>query len=135
MLLLARWVSDKADKVGNPEEIHLLNGAKLKLDNLRQFNRDAARQLHLNSATIPAWWLPNAMRQPLPHAMAQYFFEDAARAVYVGERSDRLKLSVKSDDRAPTICYHPDEGLWLEKPPDKKAIRLEEAGENEDGMF
>lgn len=135
LLLLARWVSDKADKVGNPEEIHLLNGAKLKLDNLRQFNRDAARQLHLNSATIPAWWLPNAMRQPLPPAMAQYFSEDAARAVYLGETSDRLKLGVKSDDRGPTICYHPDEGLWLEKPPDKKAIRLQEDGENEDGMF
>ncbi len=30
LLLLARWVSDKRDKMGNPEEIQLLNRAKLK---------------------------------------------------------------------------------------------------------
>ena len=135
LLLLARWVSDKADKGGNPEEIHLLNGAKLKLDNFRQFNLSAARKLHLNTATIPAWWLPKATRQPLPPLLGRYFFEQVAMAVYLGERSEHLVLGVKNPVQAPTICYHPDEGLWLEKPPDKRAIQEDTDGESEDGMF
>lgn len=135
LLLLARSVSDRADKMHNPEEVHLLNGAKLKLDDLRQFNRDAARQLHLNTVSIPAWWLPKAIRAPLPPVLAQYFFEDAALAIYLGERSDRLQLGVIGNGRAPTIYHHPDEGLWLGKPPDRGAIQLEEDGANEDGIF
>jgi CRISPR-associated endonuclease/helicase Cas3 len=132
LLLLVRWV-DKADKVGNPEEIHLLNGAQLKLENIRKFNLYAARQLHLNTASIPAWWLPRAIHSPLPPALAQYFFEEVVMAVYEG--SDRLKLGVTVGDPAPIICYHPDEGLWLEKPPGQRAVRLEEDSANEDGMF
>jgi hypothetical protein len=121
--------------MGNPEEIQLLNRAKLKEENLRQFNPYAARQLHLNTATIPAWWLPKVIREPLPPLLAQYFFEEVAMAVYLGDKSERLMLGAKSHAGAPTICYHPDEGLWLEKPPDKKAILGEEDGESEDGMF
>lgn len=135
LLLLVRWVSDRLDKARNPEEIHLLNGTKLKMDNLRQFNLYAARQLHLNTATIPAWWLPRATRHPLPPLLGQYFFEEVAMAVYLGERSERLVLDVKNHAHGPTICYHPDEGLWLEKPPDKRAIQEDADGESEDGMF
>lgn len=135
LLLLVRWVSDKKDKLGGPEEIQLLNRVKLKQESLRQFNRYAAQQLHLNTATIPAWWLPKVIREPLPRLLAQYFFEEVAMAVYLGERSERLELDVKNRAAAPTICYHPDEGLRLEKPPDKKAIRAQEDGESEDGMF
>ncbi len=135
LLLLARWVSDKRDKMGNPEEIQLLNRVKLKQEDLRQFNRNAAQQLHLNTATIPAWWLPKVIREPLPPLLAQYFFEEVAIAVYLGDKSERLVLGAKSRAGAPTICYLPDEGLWCEKPPDKKAIRVQEDGESEDGMF
>ncbi len=56
-------------------------------------------------------------------------------AVYLGDKSERLVLGAKSHAGAPTICYHPDEGLWCEKSPDKKAIRVQEDGESEDGMF
>ncbi len=135
LLLLVRWVSDKKDKLGNPEEIQLLNRVKLKQENLRQFNRYAGQQLHLNAAVIPAWWLPKVIRETLPPSLAQYFFEEVAIAVYLGDKSERLVLGVKSPAEAPTICYHPDEGLWLEKPADKKAIRVEEDGGSEDGMF
>ncbi len=135
LLLLLRWVSDRCDKAGSPEEVHLLNGTKLKTGNLRQFNPHAARQLHLNAASIPAWWLPRTIRQPLPLLLGQYFFEEAGMAVYLGERDERLALGVKSQSHAPTICYHPDEGLWLEKQPDKRAIQEDADGESEDGMF
>jgi CRISPR-associated endonuclease/helicase Cas3 len=76
LLLLVRWVSDQADKAGNPDEIQLLNGTKLKAKDLRQFNPYVVRQLHLNAATVPAWWLPRAIRNPLPPLLAPYFFED-----------------------------------------------------------
>jgi CRISPR-associated endonuclease/helicase Cas3 len=135
LLVLVRWVSDRKDKLGNPKEVQLLNRVKLKQENLRQFNRYAAQQLHLNAATIPAWWLPAVFREPLPPLLAQYFFEEVAIAVYLGDESERLVLGVKRHAGAPTICYHPDEGLWLEKPPDKKATRVQEDGESEDGMF
>src|SRR5207249_1243296 len=65
-LLLVRWVSDKVDKGGNPADLHILNGTKLTVEQMRQFNIHAARQLHLNIATIPAWWLPKSLRQNLP---------------------------------------------------------------------
>lgn len=135
LLVLVRWVSDRKDTLGNPEEIQLLNRVKLNQENLRQFNRYAAQQLHLNTATIPAWWLPALIREQLPPLLAQYFFDKAAIAVYLGDKSERLVLDVKRHAGAPTICYHPDEGLWLEKPPDRKAIRVQEDGESEDGMF
>lgn len=135
LLLLARWVSDKTDRAGNPEEIHLLSRAKLGRKDVSQFNPDAARQLHLNVATIPAWWLPRQLRQPVPPALAQYFFEDVAMAVCQGEMSERLVLGVNSSAGAPTICYHPDEGLWLESPPHKDTVPIEEDGEYDDGMF
>lgn len=136
LLLLLRWVSDKVDRAGNPEELHLLNGEKLKAKDIRQFNLYAARrQLHLNAATIPAWWLPKAMRNRLPPDLVQHFGEDVAVAVYLGQQSDQLELKIKDPRRAPVICYHPREGLWLEKPPDKRAIQEDYDGENEDGMF
>jgi CRISPR-associated endonuclease/helicase Cas3 len=135
LLLIVRWVSDRKDKTGIPEEIQLLNREKLKLQNLRQFNLYAARQLRLNAAAIPAWWLPKAMRNRLPPVLAQYFVEDVAVAVYLGQQSDQLDLKPKDPRRAPVICYHPHEGLWLEKPPDKRAIQEDYDGENEDGMF
>lgn len=135
LLLMVRWVSDKKDKLGNPEEIQLMNGVKQKQESFRKFNRYAAQQFHLNTATIPAWWLPKVIREPLPPLLAQYFFEEVAMAVYLGDKTDRLVLGVKSHAERPTICYHPDEGLWLEKPPDRRAIRREEDGEGEDGMF
>jgi CRISPR-associated endonuclease/helicase Cas3 len=135
LLLLVRWVSDRADKAGNPDEIQLLNRTKLKAKDTRQFNLPAARLLHLNAATIPAWWLPKAIRKPLPPVLAQYFVEDVAMAVYLGQGSDQLRLDTKDARRAPVICYHPLEGLWLQKPPDKRAIQEDYDGENEDGMF
>jgi CRISPR-associated endonuclease/helicase Cas3 len=135
LLLLARWVSEKMDKAGNPDEMQLLNGKKLKAKDIRRFNLDAARQLHLNTATIPAWWLPKAVRNPLPPLLAQYFSEDVSMVVYPGQRSDQLVLDTRDARRAPAICYHPLEGLWLEKPPDRRAIQEEYDGENEDGMF
>jgi CRISPR-associated endonuclease/helicase Cas3 len=135
LLLLVRWVSDKADKAGNPDEIQLLNHMKLKAKDIRQFNLTAARLLHLNGATIPAWWLPKAVRKQLPPLLAQYFVEDVSMAVCLGQRSDQLRLDTKDARRAPVICYHPLEGLWLQKPADKRAIQEDYDGENEDGMF
>jgi len=135
LLLLVRWVSGQKDKLGNLDEIHLLNGSKLKAKDTRQFNLYAARQLHLNAATIPAWWLPKAIRNPLPPMLAQYFVEDVTMAVYLGQRSDQLVLNTNDASRAPVICYHPLEGLWLQKPADKRAIQEDYDGENEDGMF
>jgi hypothetical protein len=55
-------------------------------------------------------------------------------AVYDG-RNELLEVRLKSNVGAPGICYHPLKGLWLEKPPDKKAQRLEDDGEYEDGFF
>jgi len=135
LLLLVRCVSAQVDRAGNPDEIQLLNGTKLKAKDTRQFNLPAARLLHLNAATIPAWWLPKAIRNPLPPMLAQYFFEDVTMAVYLGQGSDQLRLDTKDPRRAPVICYHPLEGLWLQKPPDKRAIQEDYDGENEDGMF
>ena len=135
LLLLVRWVSDKADKGGNPDGIQLLNHMKLKEVELGDKDIRAARQLHLNAATIPAWWLPKAIRNPLPPLLAQYFFEDVSMAVCLGQRSDQLVLDTKDARRAPVICYHPLEGLWLQKPADKRAIQGDYDGENEDGMF
>lgn len=135
LLLLVCWVSDQVDKAGNADEIQLLNHMKLKAKDIRQFNLPSARLLHLNAATIPAWWLPKAIRKPLPLLSAQYFFEDAAMAVYVGRGNDELVLDTKDPRRAPVICYHPLEGLWLQKPADKRAIQEDYDGENEDGMF
>ncbi len=134
LLLLVRWTSDRVDKLGYPEEIQLLNDAKLKLEHIREFNLDAARKLHLNTAPIPAWWLPKSIRGPLPPMVAQYFAEDVGMAVYDG-RHQELVLALQTSAGAPVICYHPLEGLWLEKPPEKKAQRPEEDGECEDGMF
>ena len=133
-LLLVRWVSDKVDKGGNPAELHLLNGTKLTVEQMRQFNIYAARQLHLNIATIPAWWLPKSLRQNLPPVLAQYFVEDTAMAVF-GPRSNQLALNTMDPRRAPVICYHPLEGLWLEKQPARSAIQEDHDGENEDGLF
>jgi CRISPR-associated endonuclease/helicase Cas3 len=135
LLLLARSVSGQVDKLGNPDEIQLLDFKKLKAKDTRQFNLYAARQLHLNAATIPAWWLPKAIRNPLPPMLAQYFFEDVSRAVYLGQGSAQLVLDTKDARRAPVICYHPLEGLWLQKSADKRAIQEDYDGENEDGMF
>jgi CRISPR-associated endonuclease/helicase Cas3 len=136
LLLMVRCVSDRVDRAGNPDEIHLLYGnTNLKAAQFRQFNLHAARQLHLNTATIPAWWYPRSLRRPLPPALTQYFVEDVAMAVYVAPRSDRLVLGANGDRRAPAICYHPLEGLWLQKPPDKHARQVAEDGESEDGMF
>jgi CRISPR-associated endonuclease/helicase Cas3 len=135
LLLLARSVSGQVDKAANPEEIQLLNYRKLKANQYRQFNLHTARQLHLNAATIPAWWLPKAIRNPLPPLLAQYFFEDVSVAVYLGQGSDQLRLDTKDPRRAPVICYHPVEGLWLHKRADKRAIQEDYDGENEDGMF
>jgi hypothetical protein len=56
-------------------------------------------------------------------------------AVYVGRGNDELVLDTKDARRAPVICYHPLEGLWLQKPADKRAIQGDYDGENEDGMF
>jgi CRISPR-associated endonuclease/helicase Cas3 len=134
-LLLVRWVSDKVDKSGNPAELQLLNGRKLQGESIRKFNLHAARQLHLNIATIPAWWLPKFLRQKLPPVLAQYFVEDVAMAVYLGPRSNQLVLNTIDSRRAPVICYHPLEGLWLDKPPDKGAVQEEYDGDNEDGIF
>jgi CRISPR-associated endonuclease/helicase Cas3 len=133
-LLLVRWVSGQMDTAGNPDELQLLNGQKLKAKDIRKFNLYAARQLHLNTATIPAWWLPKAIRNSLPPVLAQYFVEDVAMAVY-DERHGHLEIALKSKTGAPVICYHPLEGLWLQKPPDKRAIQEDYDGENEDGMF
>jgi len=135
LLLLVRWVSDRADKAGNPDEIHLLNGMKLKAKDIRQFNLYAARQLHLNAATIPAWWLPKAIRKPLPPVLAQYFVEDVAMGVHCRQGSDKLDLGTHDARRAPVICYQSLEGLWLQKAADKRAIQGDYDGENEDGMF
>jgi len=134
-LLLLRWVSDNVDKGGNPAELHLLNGIKLKAEDIRKFNLHAARKLHLNIASIPAWWLPKSLRQTLPPVLAQYFVEDVAMAVYLGARSDELVLNTKDSHRSPVICYHPLEGLWLKKQPARSAIQNDYDGENEDGMF
>jgi CRISPR-associated endonuclease/helicase Cas3 len=134
LLLLLRWVSDRVDRLGNPEEFQLLNGEKLKRESIRKFNLYAARQLHLNTATIPAWWLLKSSREPPPPVLAQYFTEEVGMAVYDG-RHEQLRLALKPNVGAPVISYHPLEGLWLEKPPDKKAQRLDEDGEYEDGMF
>jgi len=134
-LLLARSVSGQADKAGNPDEIQVLNLMKLKAKDIRQFNLPAARLLHLNAATIPAWWLPKAIRKPLPPLFAQYFVEDVAMGVYCGQGSDKLDLDTHDAGRAPVICYHPLEGLWLEKSANKRAIQEDYDGENEDGMF
>jgi CRISPR-associated endonuclease/helicase Cas3 len=134
LLLLLRWVSDRVDRLGNPEEFQLLNGEKLKRESIRKFNLYAARQLHLNTATIPAWWLLKSIREPLPPVLAQYFTEEVGMAVYDG-RHEQLRLALKPNAGTPVISYHPLEGLWLEKPPDKKARRLEEDGEYEDGIF
>jgi CRISPR-associated endonuclease/helicase Cas3 len=133
-LLLVRWVSDKMDKGGNPAELHLLNGTKLMVEHIRNFNIYAARQLHLNIATIPAWWLPKSLRRRLPPVLAQYFVEDVAMAVF-GPQSNQLVLNTVDHGRAPVICYHPCEGLWLDKPPAKEAVQEDYDGENEDGMF
>jgi hypothetical protein len=122
------------DRLGNPEEFQLLNGEKLKRESIRKFNLYAARQLHLNTATIPAWWLLKSIREPLPPVLAQYFTEEVGMAVYDG-RHEQLRLALKPNAGTPVISYHPLEGLWLEKPPDKKARRLEEDGEYEDGIF
>ncbi len=135
LLLLVRWVSNQADKAGNPDEIQLLNGKNLNTKGIRQFNLSAARQLHLNAATIPAWWLPRAVRNRLPPLLASYFFEDVAMAVYQGQRSEQLVLNTQDARHAPEICYHPVEGLWLRKPADRRAIQGDYDGENEDGMF
>ena len=135
LLLLVRWVSDKVDKGGNPAELHLLNGTKLMAENIRKFNLSVARQLHLNIATIPAWWLPKSLRQTLPAILAQYFVEEVAMAVYLGPRSNQLVVNTKDPRRAPVICYHPLEGLWLDKPPAKGAFQEDYDGESEDGMF
>jgi hypothetical protein len=134
LLLLVRWVSTSVDKLNNPEEVHLLSGVKLKRETMRKFNLYAARQLHLNLVSIPAWWLPKSMRDPLPCVLAQYFNEDVAMAVYDGQHEE-LKLALNASAGAPVICWHPLEGLWLEKRPGKKAQRFEEDGESEDGMF
>lgn len=133
-LLLVRWVSGQVDTAGNPDELQLLNGQKLKAKDIRQFNLYAARQLHLNTAAIPAWWLPKAIRNSLPPVFAQYFVEDVAMAVY-DERHGHLEIALKSKTGAPVICYHPREGLWLKKPADKRAIQEVYDGENEDGIF
>jgi CRISPR-associated endonuclease/helicase Cas3 len=134
-LLLVRWVSDKVDKGRNPAELHLLNGKKLMEEHIRNFNIYGARQLHLNVATIPAWWAPKSLRRGLPPMLAQYFVEDIAMAVYLGPQSNQLVLNTVDHRRAPVICYHPLEGLWLDKPPDKGVVQEEYDGENEDGMF
>ena len=75
------------------------------------------------------------IRNSLPPALAQYFGEDVAMAVYLGQRSEQLVLNTKDPRRAPVIYYHPREGLWLMKRPDKRAIQEDYDGENEDGMF
>jgi hypothetical protein len=134
-LLLVRWVSDKVDKGGSPAELHLLNGTKLMVEHIRNFNIYAARQLHLNIATIPAWWLPKSLRKTLPPVLAQYFVEDIAMGIYLGSRSNQLVLNTVDQRRVPVICYHPLQGLWLEKPPDKGAFQEEYDGESEDGIF
>jgi len=56
-------------------------------------------------------------------------------AVHLGQRSDQLVLDTKDARRAPAICYHPLEGLWLQKPADKRAVQEDYDGENEDGIF
>ena len=133
-LLLVRWISDQADKAGNPKEIQLLNGRKLKAKDIAQFSLFAARLLHLNAATIPAWWLPKAVRKKLPPLLAQYFAEDVAWGTYPGKGNDQLSCT-NDTCGAPLICYHPLEGLWLQKAPDKRAIQGDYDGEDEDGMF
>jgi CRISPR-associated endonuclease/helicase Cas3 len=133
-LLLVRWVSTRVDKFNNPEEVHLLSGEKLKRETMRKFNLYAARQLHLNLVSIPAWWLPKSIRGPLPCVLAQYFNEDVAMAVYDGQH-EQLALGLNASAGAPVICWHPLEGLWLEKRPGRKAQHFEEDGESEDGMF
>jgi hypothetical protein len=78
--------------------------------------------------------LLKSSREPPPPVLAQYFTEEVGMAVYDG-RHEQLRLALKPNVGAPVISYHPLEGLWLEKPPDKKAQRLDEDGEYEDGMF
>lgn len=134
LLFLVRGVSDTSDNGGNPTELHLLNGRKLKVEHIRKFNLKAARQLHLNAATIPAWWFPKSLRQRLPPAFAQYFVEDVAMAASLRPRNDQLVLGANDSRRAPVICYHPLEGLWLRRQPDRRGLEGDD-GEHEDGMF
>jgi CRISPR-associated endonuclease/helicase Cas3 len=133
-LLMVRWLSKEVDRAGNPADLHLLNGSKLPRQDYLEFKLQAAKVLHLNVATIPAWWLPKALRAPLPSGLAQYFPDGAAMALYDGEHS-QLGLAGNNDSQAPVICYHPGEGLWLEKQPVREVINLDDDGEDDDGMF
>ena len=133
-LLIMHWLSKEVDRAGNPAEIRLLNGSKLLRQDYLEFRLPAAKVLHLNVATIPAWWFPKALRAPLPPGLAQYFPDDTALALYDGEHS-QLGLHGNLDSQAPVICYHPAEGLWLEKQPARAAIKPADDGEDDDGMF
>jgi CRISPR-associated endonuclease/helicase Cas3 len=134
LLLLLRWVSSEIDRQHNPSALQLLDKKKLSVAQYGDFNLDAARRLHANAATIPAWWLPKAIREPLPPGLAQYFSEEVVLGVWDGQRA-ALTLGVTNRDTAPTICYRPDIGLWLERPPAQQAMRAEGDGEDEDGIF
>jgi hypothetical protein len=134
-LLLLRQVSTQVDREGTPGEVQLLSCHRLKANTFRTFNLPAARQLHLNTAPIPAWWLPWKLRRPLPCSLAQYFpGEDVAMAVYEDARGPQLMLDC-ADGSAPAICYNPLTGLWLDRAPARDLIQEDYDGESEDGIF
>jgi len=138
LLLLLRWRSRDTDTLGNPREVHLLNKAKIDLSEDREFNIQTARALHCNTVPVPAWWLPHAIRAPLPDGLARYFVEDVAMGVW-DQETGLLSFDLRDRDKAPTICYRPDIGVWLKDPPSKGTSAdtqfPEDDGEDDDGIF
>lgn len=139
LLLLLRWCSPQRDRSGNYREIQLLNTKRLKLADYEHFNLDAARQLHLNTAPVPAWWVPRECRQPPPPAIGQYFGDEVVLAVW-DCKTGQVIVDLKTDvgrDSVPRIRYSPEVGLECEPPLSGEGRRPEaEAGEEyEDGIL
>jgi CRISPR-associated endonuclease/helicase Cas3 len=121
----------------NPAEIQLLSTKKLTFADFLNFSLPAARHLHLNAAAIPAWWVPYAIRRPLPPALAQYFTDDVVLGVWNLE-TGLVKLDLKREveaDTAPWVCYRPDRGLWLDRPPLKQEKPSGDDEEYDDGIL
>jgi CRISPR-associated endonuclease/helicase Cas3 len=137
LLLMLYWRSPERDRAGNFMELQLLNTKKLKLEEYKNFNLDAARFLHVNTAPVPAWWVPTKLRERPPNAIAQYFTDDVVLGVW-DKQSGILKLDLNHGidaDTAPKICYRHDLGLWLERAPEQEQVLDEGDAEYDDGML
>lgn len=134
LLLLLRWVSSERDRSGNPAVIQTLNTHKLTRGQYERFNTEAARAVHANVIPVPAWWIPKAVREPVPPGLAQYFHDDVVIGVWEKDTL-AVKLGVADRDMAPAVCYRPDIGVWLAQPAQHGTVAHSgDDGEDEDGI-